>query len=67
MNIATALKSEMSRVARKELRGETQSLKTSSTQQRSDIASLKRRVLELERMVKHLAKLAGKSVPTVKA
>jgi DNA-binding transcriptional regulator YiaG len=66
MNIATALKSEISRVARKELRGETQGLKRSSAQHRSDIASLKRRVLELERMVKRLGKLAGKSVSAAK-
>lgn len=66
MDIATALKSEISRVARKELRGETQGLKRSSTQHRSDIAALKKRVLELERMVKRLGKLAGKPTGTRK-
>lgn len=56
MNIATALKSEISRVARKEVRAEVSVLKKSSSKYRSDIAELKRRVVQLERLVSHLAK-----------
>ena len=56
MNIATALKAEISRVARKELRAENAALKKSSTQHRSDIASLKKRVAELERLAKRLTR-----------
>jgi DNA-binding transcriptional regulator YiaG len=63
MNIATALKQEISRVSRKESRVETQSLKKSSTQHRSDIAALKRRVTELERLVSRLSKGQIKKAP----
>jgi DNA-binding transcriptional regulator YiaG len=51
-NIATVLKSEISRLARKEVRSETDSLKKLSSQYRSDIAALKRQVKTLERLVK---------------
>ena len=59
-NIASVLKGEIARVARKEVRGETQNLKSSSTQYRSDIVALKRRVLALERQLKGLSKAAAK-------
>ena len=65
MNIANALKAEISRVARKELRGETQSLKKSGAQYRADIAALKKRLLELERAVKALSKPAKKPAVSV--
>ena len=54
-NIAQALKQEISRVARKELRVEQHSLKKGHAQSRGDIAGLKKRVAELERMVARLA------------
>jgi DNA-binding transcriptional regulator YiaG len=63
MNIATALKQEIARVSRKESRVETQPLKKSSTQHRSDIAGLKRRVTELERLVSKLSKGQSKKAP----
>jgi DNA-binding transcriptional regulator YiaG len=47
-NIATVLKEEITRLARKELRGVLASLKKSSAQHRTDIASLRRRIKELE-------------------
>jgi DNA-binding transcriptional regulator YiaG len=50
--IATALKSEISRIARKEVRAETEALKKLSASQRHDLAALKKRVLGLERQVK---------------
>ena len=46
-NIASILKSEISRVARKELRGETQALKKSNAQYRTQIAELRRRLQAL--------------------
>jgi DNA-binding transcriptional regulator YiaG len=55
-NIGTVLKSEISRVSRKEVRGETQALKKSITQYRSQIADLKRRMHALEQQVKRLGK-----------
>lgn len=60
-NIATVLKDEISRLSRKEVRSETDSLKKSSAQYRSDIASLKRRVDALEKQVARLAKLISSS------
>jgi DNA-binding transcriptional regulator YiaG len=64
-NIASVLKEEIARVARKEVRGETQQLKKSSTQARTDIAALKRRILSLEQQLKRLAKTgASKGLPT---
>ena len=59
-NIASVLKGEIARVARKEVRGETRNLKSSSTQYRSDIVALKRRVLALERQLKGLSKAAAR-------
>jgi len=47
-NIASVLKEEIARIARKEIRREATSLKKSSTTHRSEIAALKRRVLERE-------------------
>ncbi|MDP2035180.1 MAG: helix-turn-helix transcriptional regulator [Polaromonas sp.] len=58
-NIASVLKEEIARVARKEVRSDTQPLKKSSASHRSDIAALKRRIAALEQMVKRLGKQAG--------
>lgn len=55
-NIASALKAEMSRIARKELRGEISSLKSMLGASRSQIADLKRRIQSLEQQVRRLAK-----------
>lgn len=60
-NLATALKSEVARLARKELRAETESLKKTVGAQRSDIAALKRRTLELEKALNALTRLANKA------
>lgn len=57
-NLAAALKDEVTRLARKELRGETGSLKKSSARYRSEIAGLKRRIAVLEQLVGRLARLA---------
>jgi hypothetical protein len=59
-NVASVLKDEIARVARKEIRRETTTLKKSSTTHRSEIAVLKRRVLELERQLRQLGR-AGQS------
>jgi DNA-binding transcriptional regulator YiaG len=62
MNIATALKSEISRVARKEVRAEVSALKKASSKYRSDIAELKRRIAQLERLVGQLNKGSRKKL-----
>jgi DNA-binding XRE family transcriptional regulator len=58
-NIASLLKEEIARVARKQLRGETESLKKASSHYRSDIAALKRRIQTLEQQIKRLQKTGG--------
>lgn len=51
-NIAFILKAEISRIARKEVRAETESLKKQSTQHRGQIAALKRQVAGLEKLLR---------------
>lgn len=51
-NVATILKIEITRVARKEIKAEVDALKSASNRYRSDIASLKRQVALLERELK---------------
>lgn len=51
-NLASTLKAEISRLVRKELKGESESLKKASATYRTEIAALKRRVSELERTLK---------------
>ncbi|MES2281080.1 MAG: helix-turn-helix domain-containing protein [Pseudomonadota bacterium] len=63
MNIATALTSEISRVARKEVRAEVSALKKASIKYRSEIAELKRRLAQLERDVTQASKGARKAAP----
>jgi DNA-binding transcriptional regulator YiaG len=53
---ANQLKSEISRLAKKEVRAEIQVLKKASTQYRSEIAALKKRVVALEAQLKRQAK-----------
>lgn len=60
-DIASVFKAEITRLARKELRGNSDGLKKTVAAQRSEIASLKRRVQTLEAMVKQLAKSSGAS------
>lgn len=55
-NVATVLKAEIARVARKEIRRETSSLKNASTTHRSEIAALKRRLFEIERELRRVGK-----------
>ena len=55
-NIASVLKFEIARLARKELRTATDGLKKSLTAQRTDIAALKRKVHELEKRLKSLSR-----------
>lgn len=51
-NIANALKAEIARVARKEIRAEVAALKKASSQHRSLIASLRREIEGLQRELK---------------
>ena len=62
-NIASILKAEIARVARKEVRGELQSLKKAAASYRSEIAQLKRRAQALEQQLKRLGKGRGRGAP----
>jgi DNA-binding transcriptional regulator YiaG len=68
-NIASALKEEIVRLARKEIRAETEGLKKASAQFRSEISVLKKRVASLEKSISRLSKSAAagkkaKATPT---
>jgi DNA-binding transcriptional regulator YiaG len=58
-NVASVLKEEISRIARKEVRSETEDSKKASAQYRRQIAALRRRIEELERGLKK----AGRRAP----
>lgn len=62
-NIAAVLRDEITRLARKELRSQTQGLKKASAQHRRDIARLKRQVTTLERQVSQLERQVLKKAP----
>ena len=61
-NIASILKDEISRVARKVLRSELGPLRKASTQHRKDLAELKRQMGELKREVSFLRKQEKKRI-----
>lgn len=60
-NIASILKAEISRVARKEVRAEIETLKKASVAHRASIAELRRQVSALEKHLRHVAKGASRS------
>jgi len=62
-NVASALKAEISRISRKEIRRETAALKKSSATHRYEIAALKRRVQELERQLRRASRAGERAVP----
>jgi DNA-binding transcriptional regulator YiaG len=64
-NIAALLKSEIARVARKEVRAETQFLKKAVATYRSEIAELKKRTHALEQELRRVTKAAQKVAPPV--
>jgi DNA-binding transcriptional regulator YiaG len=61
-NIASVLKEEVVRLARKEVRRELEGLKKASAQYRSDIVGLKRRVAALERQMSQVDKKVSTKV-----
>ena len=63
-NVATVLKSEISRVARNEVRGETVPLKKAVSSYRAEIAALKRRAQSLEQALRRLSSVHAKPVPS---
>ena len=66
-NIATILKEEIIRVARKEIRSEIASLKKAAASHRADIADLKRRAGTAEKELRALQKALAKEAPAAEA
>lgn len=66
-NIATVLRTEISRLVRKELKAEMESLKKASGRYRSEIAELKRRITGLEQQLKAAERQARKQTTQVAA
>lgn len=68
-NIASVLKAEITRVARKEVRTEVDALRKSNMQHRSAIASLRRQIVALQKEVRRTSKqhVASKQTTNVKA
>jgi DNA-binding transcriptional regulator YiaG len=64
-NVASVLKTEISRVARKEVRGETLPLKKAVRAYRLEIAALKRRAQAFEQALGRLSKLHMNAAPPV--
>ena len=64
-NVASVLKGEISRVARREVRGETLALKKAVGHYRTEIAALKRRTLTLEQLLRRLSRGHTKPSPEV--
>jgi DNA-binding transcriptional regulator YiaG len=60
-NIASLLKAEITRLARKQVRAETTALKKASSVYRAEIVALKRRTAALETQVRRLSKGQVKS------
>jgi DNA-binding transcriptional regulator YiaG len=62
-NIAAVLKDEIARIARKELRAQTEDVRKTSAQNRSHIAVLRKRIDELERELKRVRKSTTREAP----
>ncbi len=65
-NIALLLRQEITRLARKELRANTEGLKKAVATYRSEIASLKRRIEVLESQVKRTARIVARAQPVAR-
>lgn len=66
-NIAVLLKQEISRLVRKELKTETESLKKANTRYRAEIAELKRRIAGLEQRLKSAELQSRRQAPAATA
>ena len=66
-NIASILRDEISRVARKEVRSETAGLKKAVSAYRAEIAALKRRAQALEQELRRLSKAGTNATPAAEA
>lgn len=63
-NIASLLKSEIARVARKEVRAEVETLKKANAQHRSAIAALRRQLDAMQKELRRLGKPGAAAAPS---
>ncbi len=63
-NIAMVLREELTRLARKEIRTQTDALRKASAEYRKKIAEMKRQVSELQRKVTSLEKRVHRKIPS---
>ncbi|MHB1402903.1 MAG: helix-turn-helix domain-containing protein [Thiobacillus sp.] len=66
-NIASVLKEEIARLVRRQIRGETESIKKASSRYRSEIAALKRRIEAMEKQISLLERMVTKKAAPVVA
>src|SRR5689334_24532155 len=66
-NIATVLKAEIARVARKEVRSEIESLKRANAQHRSAIALLKRHLADLQKQLRQASRRSAAATAAASA
>ncbi len=59
------LKEEIARLVRRQIRGETESIKKASSRYRSEIAALKRRIEALEKQISRLERMVPKKAAPV--
>lgn len=64
-NIAVIFKAETARIARREVRAETDRLKAAVNSHRSEIAALKRQVEELKRELRNVSRLLAKQTKSM--
>lgn len=64
-NLATSLKQEMSRIARKEMREEIAALRKTSATQKSQITALRKELAAIQPQLRALAKAIAKATPAV--
>ena len=62
-NIAALLKDEIARIARKEVRAQTEDVRKASAHYRTHIAALRKRIDDLERELKRVRRTAVRSEP----
>jgi DNA-binding transcriptional regulator YiaG len=63
-NITMVLREEITRLARKEIRNQTESLRKASADYRKRIAEMNRRISELQRKVTSLEKQVQRNIPS---
>ncbi len=62
-NIASILKEEITRLARRQIKSDVESLRATVSRQRSDIAAMKREIAALQKLVGRLGKSASRATP----